>query len=108
MKNRKKEREDLGVDLYGIQQELARFQMMLEKRHDEFSEVTQVRSQEEQQLEEVRNMYKDLQYNVNMEKKKSKYLAFSLLKMVFLVTRYFKFSVLSITNTSLIKIYFLS
>ena len=71
MKNRKKEREDLGVDLYGIQQELARYQMILEKRHDEFSEVTQVRSQEEQQLDDVRNMYKDLQYNVNVEKKKS-------------------------------------
>ncbi|XP_045213458.2 coiled-coil domain-containing protein 40-like [Mercenaria mercenaria] len=71
LKNRKKEREDLGVDLYGIQQELARYQMMLEKRHDEFSEVKQVRTQEEQQLEDVRNMYKDLQYNANVEKKKT-------------------------------------
>lgn len=72
MRNRKKEREDLGVDLYGIQQELARYQMMLEKKHDEFSEVQQTRKQEEQQLEDVRSMYKDLQYNVNQEKKKSK------------------------------------
>ncbi|XP_052261678.1 coiled-coil domain-containing protein 40-like isoform X2 [Dreissena polymorpha] len=71
LKNRKKEREDLGVDLYGIQQELARYQMMLEKRHDEFSEVTQVRKQEEQQLEDVRNLYKDLQFSVNQEKKKT-------------------------------------
>ena len=41
LKNRKKEREDLGVDLYGVQQELARFQMMLEKHHDEYSNLNQ-------------------------------------------------------------------
>ena len=72
LRTRKKEREDLGVDLYGIQQELARFQMMLEKRHDEFSEVQQVRQQEEQQLNDVQNMYKDLQLKANQEKKKSR------------------------------------
>ena len=72
LRSRKKEREDLGVDLYGIQQELARYQMMLEKNHDEHSEVQQVRKQEEQQLEDVRNMYKDLQYSSNQEKKKGK------------------------------------
>lgn len=71
MRTRKKEREDLGVELYGIQQELARFQMMLEKRHDEFSDVQQVRQQEEQQLTDVQNMYKDLQFKANQEKKKS-------------------------------------
>jgi chromatin remodeling complex protein RSC6 len=89
LKTRKKEREDLGVDLYGIQQELARYQMMLEKKHDEFSEVTQVRTQEEQQLDDVRNMYKDLQYNVNVEKKKSKSLIcamiYSIEQFVFLL-----------------------
>ena len=72
MRTRKKEREDLGVDLYGIQQELARFQMMLEKRHDEYSDVQQVRQQEEQQLTDVQNMYKELQFKANQEKKKSK------------------------------------
>ena len=71
LRTRKKEREDLGVELYGIQQELARFQMMLEKRHDEFSDVQQVRQQEEQQLTDVQNMYKDLQFKANQEKKKS-------------------------------------
>ena len=74
MRTRKKEREDLGVELYGIQQELARFQMMLEKRHDEFSDVQQVRQQEEQQLTDVQNMYKDLQFKANQEKKKSMFI----------------------------------
>ncbi|KAK3091997.1 hypothetical protein FSP39_024328 [Pinctada imbricata] len=70
LRNRKKEREDLGVELYGIQQELARFQMMLEKNHDEFANLNQARNQEEQQLDDVRGLYKDTQLNVNKEKKK--------------------------------------
>jgi hypothetical protein len=72
LRNRKKEREDLGVDLYGIQQELARFQMLLEKHHDEFANLNQSRQQEEAQLEDVRNTYKDNQLIVNKEKKKCK------------------------------------
>ncbi|XP_060084117.1 coiled-coil domain-containing protein 40-like [Ylistrum balloti] len=70
LRNRKKEREDLGVELYGVQQELARYQMMLEKNHDEYSQLAQARIQEEQQLQDVRSMYKDSQTTVNKEKKK--------------------------------------
>ena len=70
MKNCRKEREDLGVELYGIQQELARYQMMLEKKHDDYSVVTQDRQQEEKQLEDVRDLYKNLQFTSNIEKKK--------------------------------------
>ncbi|XP_069123768.1 coiled-coil domain-containing protein 40-like [Argopecten irradians] len=70
LRNRKKEREDLGVELYGVQQELARYQMMLEKNHDEYSQLAQARIQEEQQLLDVRSMYKDSQTTVNKEKKK--------------------------------------
>lgn len=72
LRNRKKEREDLGVDLYGIQQELARFQMLLEKNHDEFANLNQGRQQEEAQLDDVRNTYKETQVIVNKEKKKCK------------------------------------
>ena len=64
------------MELYGIQQELARFQMMLEKRHDEYADVQQVRQQEEQQLTDVQNMYKDLQFKANQEKKKSKWIMY--------------------------------
>ncbi|XP_021370653.1 coiled-coil domain-containing protein 40-like isoform X2 [Mizuhopecten yessoensis] len=70
LRNRKKEREDLGVELYGVQQELARYQMMLEKHHDEYSQLAQARLQEEQQLQDVRAMYKESQTTVNKEKKK--------------------------------------
>ncbi|KAK3598746.1 hypothetical protein CHS0354_028798 [Potamilus streckersoni] len=71
VKNRKKEREDLGVELYGIQQELARYQMNLEKHHDDYAEVQQIYQQEEQQLADVRSMYKETQYTINQEKKKT-------------------------------------
>lgn len=69
-KKRSKEREDLGVELYGMQQELARYQMMLERRHDDFSQTTQQRQREEQQLGDVRSLYKDSQLIFNKEKKK--------------------------------------
>jgi hypothetical protein len=70
---KRKDREDIGVDLYGVQQELARYQMTLEGKHDEFSSVNQQRNQEEQQLFEVRDMYKQTQGHFNSEKKQSKY-----------------------------------
>lgn len=70
LKTRKKEREDLGVELYGVQQELARYQMMLERNHDNYTQLNQQRQREEQQLSEVRGLYKDTQLTFNKEKKK--------------------------------------
>ena len=37
----KKEREDAGVELYGLQQELAKHQMLLEKEHDKYNDTNQ-------------------------------------------------------------------
>ncbi|XP_064620964.1 coiled-coil domain-containing protein 40-like isoform X2 [Lineus longissimus] len=68
---KRKEREDTGVDLYGVQQELARYQMTLEGKHDEYTSVNQQKNQEEQQLAEVRSMYKQTQGHFNSEKKKT-------------------------------------
>ena len=62
----------MGVDLYGVQQELARHQMMLEKGHDEFANVQQERLQEDQSLRDVRDQYKDHQMTVSSEKKKGR------------------------------------
>ncbi|XP_077980301.1 coiled-coil domain-containing protein 40-like [Glandiceps talaboti] len=69
LKNKKKEREDIGVNLYGLQQELARQQMLLEQLHDEFGQTNQVRHQCEEELEEVRNFYKYSQSNVTKQHK---------------------------------------
>ncbi|XP_041363110.1 coiled-coil domain-containing protein 40-like [Gigantopelta aegis] len=70
LKTRKRERENLGVELYGVQQELARYQMMLEQNHDSYANVHQSRLQEEQELTDVRHLYKDTQLTANKEKKK--------------------------------------
>ncbi|KAG9473612.1 hypothetical protein GDO78_004095, partial [Eleutherodactylus coqui] len=70
MKKNKSEREDLGVILYGIQQELARQQMGLEKQHDKYADISTLRRQEEEELESIRNMYKITHLTTNTEHKK--------------------------------------
>ncbi|XP_057311737.1 coiled-coil domain-containing protein 40-like [Hydractinia symbiolongicarpus] len=54
----KKQREEIGVELYGVQQELARQQMQLEKQHDDFNEKWQLRKHCEAQLNEIKTLYK--------------------------------------------------
>ena len=73
VKSRKRERENLGVELYGVQQELARHQMLLERNHDEFSSQKQQRLMLEQELTDVRNMYRNKQLSVNDQRKKGVY-----------------------------------
>ncbi len=43
-----KRREDVGVELYGVQQQLAKLQNAVEKAHDSFSISVQVREQSEE------------------------------------------------------------
>ncbi|XP_018419367.1 PREDICTED: coiled-coil domain-containing protein 40 [Nanorana parkeri] len=70
MKKNKGEREDLGVILYGIQQELAHLQMSLEKHHDKHGQVSTLRRQIEEDLEAIRNMYKTTHQSSDAERKK--------------------------------------
>lgn len=72
MRTKREERENMGVELYGVQQELARHQMMLEKHHDNYTTINQTRQQRDQRLSEVRVLYKDMQNTVNTERKKGK------------------------------------
>ncbi|XP_075034039.1 coiled-coil domain-containing protein 40 [Mixophyes fleayi] len=69
MKRNKSEREDLGVILYGIQQELAHLQMGLEKQHDQHSQVSNLRRQIEEELETIRNLYKKTHQTTDTERK---------------------------------------
>ncbi|KAM4663284.1 coiled-coil domain-containing protein 40 isoform 2-T2 [Discoglossus pictus] len=69
MKKNKNEREELGVILYGIQQELARLQMGLEKQQDKHSQIANTRRQKEDELENIRNMYKNTHQITNGERK---------------------------------------
>lgn len=72
LKDKLKEREEIGVNLYGVQQELAKFQMTLEKNHDECAKLSKLRNQAEEQLNDVRNMYKQTQQNVNQQQKEGR------------------------------------
>ncbi|XP_056406037.1 coiled-coil domain-containing protein 40 [Hyla sarda] len=69
LKKNKGKREDLGVILYGIQQELARQQMGLEKQHDKHSQISILRRQVEEELENIRNLYKKTHQTTDTELK---------------------------------------
>ncbi len=75
MNKTKRDRENLGVELYGVQQELARQQMMLEKHHDDHAQVKQDRGLTEDKLSEVRDMYRQKQTGLTKERKKGQYAA---------------------------------
>jgi hypothetical protein len=61
LKRLKKKKEDVGVELYGVQQQLARMQLMLEKTHDNFNIIQRLRQEAE---EDAKGITKE------MEKKK--------------------------------------
>ncbi len=66
----KREREDAGVELYGLQQELAKHQMLLEREHDKYNETSQSRKLVEKDLGDTRNDYRKYQSSVEDELKK--------------------------------------
>ena len=47
------ERENLGVQLYGLQQQLARTQIMLENAHNEYNSIVDNRLKEEEMLRDI-------------------------------------------------------
>lgn len=47
------DREALGVQLYSLQQQLARIQVILEKAHDEYNTIVDARLQEEEMLRDI-------------------------------------------------------
>ncbi|NXI60910.1 CCD40 protein, partial [Anseranas semipalmata] len=69
-KKSKVQREELGVILYGVQQQLAHLQMELEKSHDHHSQTATVRRQLEEELECLRLTYKKVHQNTDDERKK--------------------------------------
>ncbi|NXP05998.1 CCD40 protein, partial [Thinocorus orbignyianus] len=69
-KKSKVEREELGVVLYGAQQQLAHLQLELEKSHDRCSQVASARQQLEEELEALRLTHKKMSHNTDDERKK--------------------------------------
>lgn len=66
------QRQELGVNLYGVQQHLARLQMQLEKSHDCHSIAACTRRQKEEELQRVRLLYAKTCETANEERKKCK------------------------------------
>ncbi|XP_070630031.1 coiled-coil domain-containing protein 40 isoform X2 [Bos indicus] len=64
------QRQELGVNLYGVQQHLARLQMQLEKSHDRHSIAACTRQQKEEELQRVRLLYAKTCETANEERKK--------------------------------------
>ncbi|KFV53143.1 Coiled-coil domain-containing protein 40, partial [Gavia stellata] len=70
VKKGKVQREELGVVLYGAQQQLAHLQMELEKSHDRRAQTATARRQLEEELEALRRTYKEACRNTDDERKK--------------------------------------
>ena len=70
---RKKEREELGVELYGVQQELARHQMNLEREHDKLNELEQIRRKAEMLENEAKSNYNQTQQDYAQQRKNSEF-----------------------------------
>ncbi|KFO93379.1 Coiled-coil domain-containing protein 40, partial [Buceros rhinoceros silvestris] len=70
MKEGKVQREELGVVLYGAQQQLARLQLELEKSRERHSQAAAARQQLEEELEGLRLSHKQICQHTDGERKK--------------------------------------
>lgn len=73
LKKKQSQREDVGVTLYGVQQELARQQMNLEQLQDKHSSSNDHRRNKEAQLSKLRELYKQCHAQIEKERKKSRF-----------------------------------
>ncbi|XP_017667557.1 PREDICTED: coiled-coil domain-containing protein 40 isoform X1 [Lepidothrix coronata] len=69
-KDSKVQREELGVVLYGAQQQLVQLQEELQKSHDRHSRAATARQQLEEELEALRDAYRNMCHNTDDERKK--------------------------------------
>ncbi|XP_037666480.1 coiled-coil domain-containing protein 40 [Choloepus didactylus] len=69
-KQSRAQRQELGVNLYGVQQHLARLQMQLEKSHDRHSVAACQRRKEEEELQAMRARYTKTCQAANNERRK--------------------------------------
>ena len=70
------ERENLGVQLYGLQQQLARTQIMLENAHNEYNSIVDNRLKEEEMLRDIsKNNAEQQALNYEYKRQEKKYSA---------------------------------
>ncbi|NXE71200.1 CCD40 protein, partial [Calcarius ornatus] len=70
MKSSKEQREELGVILYGAQQQLGQLQEELEKSHERWWQAAAARRQLEQELQALRAAHKEMCHSTEGERKK--------------------------------------
>ncbi|NXU14799.1 CCD40 protein, partial [Pardalotus punctatus] len=70
MKTSKEQREELGVILYGAQQQLGQLEAELEKSHERCSQAAAARQQLEEELGGLRDAHKEMCHNTDDERKK--------------------------------------
>ncbi|NXR59793.1 CCD40 protein, partial [Rhadina sibilatrix] len=70
MKTSKEQREELGVILYGAQQQLGQLEVELEKSHERCSQAAAARRQLEEELQSLRGAHKEMCHNTDDERKK--------------------------------------
>ncbi|NXY38218.1 CCD40 protein, partial [Pomatorhinus ruficollis] len=70
MKSSKEQREELGVVLYGAQQQLGQLEVELEQSHERCSQAAAARRQLEQDLEGLRDAHKEMCHSTEDERKK--------------------------------------
>lgn len=66
----KKEREEVGVQLYGVQHQLAKMQLTFERTHDNFNIVQKYRVESENQLEVLQKQYEQKKEEADEQLKK--------------------------------------
>ncbi|XP_053424304.1 coiled-coil domain-containing protein 40 isoform X3 [Nycticebus coucang] len=69
-KQSRAQRQELGVNLYGVQQHLAQLQMQLERSHDHHSAAACERRQVEDELERARRLYAKTSEAADEERRK--------------------------------------
>ena len=72
MKSLQLERENIGIELYGIQQQLAKHQMLVEAEQDKHTVRNQLRAQKEATVAQIREDYRNLVQQLKNERQQSK------------------------------------
>lgn len=74
LKQATRKRDELGVDLYGVQQQLAKLHQSLEKSHDGYSEALKLREDAEQKLGALAQNHQLKKEEIDLVKSKCTYL----------------------------------
>lgn len=72
LKSLQLQRENVGIELYGVQQHLAKQQMLVEAEQDKHTVTSQLRAQKETTLSQIREFYRNLVQQLKNDRQQSK------------------------------------